>query len=88
LLPNSSSSKNFAACVVVDFAAARNRPTSRGARRPHDSLVRAGEWLRQLELGEVASRAVIARREGLSRARVTQILNRFDAVMARRQHTG
>jgi hypothetical protein len=33
------------------------------------------EWQRQLESGEVLTRAAIARREGLSRARVTQIMN-------------
>src|SRR5213075_221527 len=80
LLPNSSSSKNFATCVVVDFAAARRR--IRGVRVPRDSQAgaetfpRAVEWERQLAVGEVRSRAEIARREGLSRARVTQILGR------------
>jgi len=36
---------------------------------------RAVEWQRQLTLGLVRSRAAIARREGLTRARVTQIMN-------------
>jgi hypothetical protein len=40
------------------------------------TLARAVEWQRQLAGGEVRSRAEIARREGLSRARVTQILGR------------
>jgi len=39
------------------------------------ALLKAREWKRQLDAGEVASQADIARREGLTRARVTQILN-------------
>ena len=80
LLPNSSTSKNFASCVVVDFAAARKR--HRAARVPatpqrrDETLPRAVEWERQLAAGEVRSRAEIARREGLSRVRVTQLLGR------------
>ena len=54
----------------------------------HDPLQRALEWLRQLETGEVASRAAIAWREGISRARVTHILNRLGATMAARQRAG
>jgi len=79
LLPNSSSSKNFATCVVVDFATARKRllairvPAARAGTR---ALPRAVEWERQLSAGEVQSRAEIARREGIFRARVTQILGR------------
>jgi hypothetical protein len=38
-------------------------------------LERAREWKRQLDAGEISSRAAIARREGLSRARVTQLMN-------------
>jgi hypothetical protein len=75
LLPNSSSSKNFATCVVVDFAAARKRHgvarVPAPAQRRDETLPRAIEWERQLAAGEVRSRAEIARREGLSRARVT-----------------
>jgi len=36
--------------------------------------VASQEWRRQLDAGEVASQAAIARREGLTRARVTQIM--------------
>jgi hypothetical protein len=46
-----------------------------GPRGPAARLARALEWQRQLDAGEVASRAEIARREGLLRARVTQITN-------------
>jgi hypothetical protein len=77
LLPNSSSSKNFATCVVVDFAVARRRRTSARGRTGLGGLERAAEWQRQLDCGAVASRAAIARREGLSRARVTQLLKRL-----------
>ena len=63
----------------------RKKTTVLGTSRDrHDPLQRALEWLRQLETGEVASRAAIARREGVSRARVTRILNRLGAAMAAR----
>ena len=45
------------------------------------------EWLRQLDSGAVASRAAIARREGLSRARVTQLLKRLERVAGRKHQT-
>ena len=38
-------------------------------------LGQAEEWQRQLDTEEVKHRAAISRREGVSRARVTQILN-------------
>jgi len=38
------------------------------------TLNKALDWRRQLDAGEVESQAAIARREGLTRARVTQIL--------------
>lgn len=69
--------------MVVDFAEARKRPKPRPARERLDSRYCAIEWLRQLEAGEVASRAALARREGLSRARVSQVLNQSRGAMAR-----
>ena len=36
---------------------------------------KAAEWRRQLDAGEVANQAEIARREGITRARVTQIMD-------------
>ena len=39
-----------------------------------ETLRRALEWRRELDAGEVASQAAIARREGVTRARVTQVL--------------
>jgi hypothetical protein len=47
----------------------------RGVRGAPTALKRAVEWQRQLDAGQVRSRAAIARREGLTRARVTQIMN-------------
>jgi hypothetical protein len=87
-LPNNSSSKNFATCIVVDFAAARKRPKQRAAGQRIHPRERAVEWLRQLEAGEVASRAALARREGVSRARVTQVLNQIRDAVAGRQRAG
>src|SRR6266550_4727902 len=54
--------------------------TARAPREPvphygPTALKRAVEWQRQLDAGLVRSRAAIARREGLTRARVTQIMN-------------
>jgi hypothetical protein len=58
-------------------AAPADRPTPlpRGVRGAPTALKRAVEWQRQLDSGQVRSRAAIARREGLTRARVTQIMN-------------
>ena len=39
-----------------------------------ETIRKALEWRRELDAGEVASQADIARREGLTRARVTQVL--------------
>ncbi len=38
------------------------------------TLHKAREWRRQLDTGEITNQAAIARREGVSRARVTQVL--------------
>ena len=90
-----------AASLVIDtglFEAARaprdkRAPQRNPGRTGSTPLLLAGllccaAWLRQLETGEVVSRAAIAWREGLSRARVTQILNRLDATVVRRQLAG
>jgi hypothetical protein len=66
-LPNPASNKNFATCLVVDFARARKRLEARKApprepRGPAARLARALEWERQLNAGDVASQAEIARR--------------------------
>jgi len=51
---------------------------------PAARLARALEWHRQLDAGEVASRAEIARWQGISRARVTQILASLAGHVVRR----
>ena len=57
-------------------AKARHRKPARAPRTPRviELLRMAQEWQRQLEAGEVESQAAIARREGITRARVTQIM--------------
>ena len=47
------------------------RPTGRARLNLSE---RTREWQRMLEAGEVATRAELARRVGVSRARVTQVL--------------
>jgi len=66
--------------VVCAVPKRRRKPKpSKPPRRPKvppvvRTLLKAREWRRQLDAGEVASQAAIARREGLTRARVTQIM--------------
>jgi hypothetical protein len=75
LLPNSSSNKNW----IAGFLARRrppDQPALAVAAPPHPAE-RARAWQRALESGEVRSRAELARREGVSRARVTQVLRRL-----------
>ena len=81
-LPNSSTSKNFSSCLVIDLGKVRQeRKQLELHRKPkaHQASVieQAIEWQRQLDAGEVETRAAIARREGLNRARVTQVMNQF-----------
>jgi hypothetical protein len=87
LLPRSASNKNFASCLVVDFSRARKHLLVAKERTkpigPSARLERAFEWQRQLDTGEVVSRAEIARREGISRARVTQIMNQLQPASRR-----
>jgi DNA-directed RNA polymerase sigma subunit (sigma70/sigma32) len=50
------------------------RPKPVGPPRIVETLRKAIEWRRQLDAGEVPNQAAIARREGITRARVTQVL--------------
>ncbi len=63
---------------VVNVTAKARRPAKppREPRTPRavELLRKAQEWRRQLEVGEVPTQAEIARREGITRARVTQIM--------------
>ena len=58
-------------------AKARNRKPPKAPQTPKvvELLRTAQEWRRQLDAGEVENQAAIARREGITRARVTQIIS-------------
>ncbi len=58
----------------------RATATSDAWARARVQLTRALAWQRELDVGEVDSRAALARREGLSRARVTQVMKLLDLV--------
>lgn len=57
-------------------AKVRNRKPPKAPQTPRvvELLRTAQEWRRQLDVGEVKNQAAIARREGLTRARVTQVM--------------
>jgi len=57
-------------------AKARNRKPPKAPQTPRvvELLKTAQEWQRQLNAGDVTNQAEIARREGITRARVTQIM--------------
>ena len=65
--------------VVVEAVQARQR---RGRERRARGLERWRKWQRALDDGTYASRAALARGEGVSRAAVTQGLRRLAEVMA------
>jgi hypothetical protein len=73
-LPNCSTSKNLFTAFVVDFGRATRERRAGPVRR--DGSERLREWRRLLAMGEVANRAELARRVGVSHARVTQALRR------------
>ncbi len=55
-------------------ARTRRPPKPVGPPRIVETFRKAIEWRRQLDAGEVPNQASIARREGITRARVTQVL--------------
>ena len=61
---------------IIDLAKARKRLRPKKLEPPTivKRLAQAEEWQRQLDTGDVKHRAEISRREGVSRARVTQIM--------------
>lgn len=69
-------------CVSTDRVVNATAKAPRSANLPRQTrtprivelLRTAQEWRRQLDAGEVTSQAEMARREGVTRARVTQIL--------------
>lgn len=63
--------------VMTGAPVRRRSPRSpRGPRAPRvvELLRKAQEWRRQLEAAEIPNQAAIARQEGITRARVTQVL--------------
>ena len=77
-------SRGNAARVARVMKASGSLDIPRGVRGAPTAQLRALEWQRQLDSGEVRSKADIARREGLTRARVTQIMNLLRGSSARR----
>jgi hypothetical protein len=67
---------------------ARNRKPPRAPRTPRvvELLRKALEWQALLESGEVANQAEIARREGITRARVTQVMGMLQLAPEIQQH--
>ena len=74
-LPNPASNKNWIAGIPVGHRPPDPPPPALTVHR--DPGQRAREWQRALESGEIKSRAELARREGVSRARVTQLLRKW-----------
>lgn len=78
LIPSWVSTENYRAAGMVALelpAAARKSKSSAAIVHPSKpAVMRAMEWRRLLESGEVGTRADIARLYGVSRARVTQAL--------------
>lgn len=78
-LPKAGNCKNFALLFTFrpqSRLRAAEKAIGRKRREPRvPPLVRAYEFQRLLDSGEVNTRAEIARRHGISRARVTQIMN-------------
>jgi hypothetical protein len=60
---------------VVSSARGILRPTGPKTSRVTELLRTAIEWRRQIDAGEVQNKAEIARREGITRARVTQVMS-------------
>ncbi len=62
---------------MIDLGTARKRLRPKELEPPTvvKRLAQAEEWQRQLDAGEVKHRAAISHREGVSRARVTQIMH-------------
>jgi hypothetical protein len=71
---------------VVPSARAIPKPTGPKTPRVTELLRKAIEWQRQLDAGEVRNQADIARREGITRARVTQIMGLLRVAPETREH--
>ncbi len=75
-LPNGTC-RRIRSGFVINLGEARKRLRPKKLEPPTivKRLARAEEWQRQIDAGEVSHRAEISRREGVSRARVTQIMH-------------
>jgi hypothetical protein len=62
-------------CAVPPSQASPRPPKAPREPRVKELLLQAQEWQKMLNSGEVRNQAEIAQREGITRARVTQILN-------------
>ncbi|HEX8044046.1 hypothetical protein [Candidatus Deferrimicrobium sp.] len=62
---------------VVPSALGTLKPTGPKSSRVTELLRMAIEWRRQIDAGEVQNNAEIAHREGITRARVTQVMSLF-----------
>jgi hypothetical protein len=75
---------------VVNAAAKARRSAKppRTARTPRvlELLQKAQEWQRQLDAGEARTQAEIARREGITRARVTQVMGLLRLALEIQEH--
>jgi len=75
--------------IVSALPEPRGRPVrSKDPSKPHVVVLlqKALEWQRQLDAGEVSTKAEIARREGISGARVTQIMAMLQLAPEIQQH--
>lgn len=76
-LPTGASSKNFESEFILDLDAFRKRRTPRELKVPPvvQHLALAESFQARLAAGNVPTRAALARQYGLTRARVTQLLD-------------
>jgi hypothetical protein len=79
--PNRSKDRTFR--MIFQFAVparSSTKPKSRHPKARRNPIFLAREWHDALESGEVSSRAELARKLGVSRARVTQVLRLLNLV--------
>jgi len=60
---------------LPDKVCSKRKKGTKGQKRRRNPVVLARDWQQSLDTGEYASQADLAKRKGISRARVTQILN-------------
>ena len=76
-LPNGTCSGRILSGFVIDLDKARKRLRPKKLEPPAivKRLAQAEEWQRQIDTGGIKHRAEISNREGISRARVTQLMH-------------